>query len=227
MDSVHQQSYSNIEYIVIDGGSKDGTVELIRQKSAWVDVFVSEKDQGMYDALNKGIALAKGEIIGLLHADDVLASINVVETIVNAFRGDVQLKAVIGDIEFEDERGRPKRYCSARDWRPSDFRRGMMPPHPSFYCLKSCYNLYGGFRLDFEIAADFELLLRFLKVASIRFQYLPVLMVRMRLGGKSTKNWRSNYVINQEIQRACELNGLKTNYFLIYSKYFRKIKEFF
>jgi len=225
--SVLSQKYPNVEYLVVDGRSTDRSLQIIDTYRSKISRVVSEKDAGMYDAINKGIALATGDVIGLLHADDVFDSDRVLETIALSFSGDPEVQAVIGDVCFENNSGKTVRYYSAKNWSPSKLRLGFMPPHPSFYCKKECFERYGGYRLDFEIASDYELLIRFLQVNELRYKYLPVLMVRMGMGGKSTKSLKSNLIINKEIVKACKLNGLSTNYFLLYFKYFTKIKEFF
>ncbi len=225
--SVQAQTYVNLEYIVIDGGSTDGTPDLIRASECQVDTLVSEKDKGMYDALNKGIALCNGSIIGLLHADDVFASPDVLKRIAHAFQTHPGIQAVIGDIQFQNAEGKTIRTYSSSRWKPSDFRWGYMPPHPSFYCRKECFDRHGTYRLDFEIAADYELLIRFLWVHRLAFQYIPMVTVRMLIGGKSTRGLQSTLVINREIAKACRINGMKTSLPLLYLKYIRKIAEFF
>ncbi len=226
IQSVLIQTYENIEYIIIDGMSKDNTLEIINRYRHNISQLVSEKDQGMYDALNKGITLATGDIVGILNADDVFASNNIVTEIGNSFKNS-DADAIIADVAFINKGGNIIRSYSAKHWNPNKFVWGFMPPHPSFYCKRALFSRLGYYRSDFQIAADYELLIRFIYKSKIKYIYLPLLMVLMNVGGKSTNGIKSNIVINKEIKYACELNGLKTNYLKLYSKYFIKIFEFF
>lgn len=224
IQSVLHQDYSNFEYLVIDGGSVDESTAIIDRYADRIDYSISEKDKGMYDAINKGIKASSGDIIGILNADDCFASASILTTIARTFK-ESQADAVFGDICFIDKKGKTIRYASSKSWSPSWFAWGYMPPHPSFYCKRTCFHEFGYYRTDFDIAADFELLLRFLKIHKLTYKRLPLLMVKMKLGGKSTKSWRSTLVINQEIMRACRINNVKTNYPLLYSRYLNKVWE--
>jgi glycosyltransferase involved in cell wall biosynthesis len=225
IQSVLSQTYENIEYIIIDGMSKDSTLEIINRYQHKISKLVSEKDQGMYDALNKGIALSTGDIVGILNADDVFASNNILSEVGNFFKKS-DVEAVIADVAFINKGGNIMRYYSSRYWNPDKFVWGFMPPHPSFYCKRELFSTLGYYRSDFQIAADYELLIRFINKNRIKYTYLPLLMVLMNTGGKSTNGIKSNIVINKEIKYACELNGLNTNYLKLYSKYFIKIFEY-
>jgi glycosyltransferase involved in cell wall biosynthesis len=225
IQSVLSQTYENIEYIIIDGQSKDNTLEIINRYRNKISKLVSEKDQGMYDALNKGITLATGDIVGILNADDVFASNNIVTEIGNSFKNS-DADAIIADVAFINKEGNIIRSYSAKHWNPNKFVWGFMPPHPSFYCKRALFSRLGFYSSDFQIAADYELLIRFIYKSKIKYIYLPILMVLMNVGGISTNGIKSNIVINKEIKYACELNGLKTNYLKLYSKYFIKIFEF-
>jgi glycosyltransferase involved in cell wall biosynthesis len=225
IQSVLSQTYENIEYIIIDGMSKDNTLEIINRYRHKISTLVSEKDNGMYDALNKGVKLATGDIVGILNADDVFASNNILFDIGNFFKNS-DVDAVIADVAFINKWGKIIRSYSSRYWNPGKFVWGFMPPHPSFYCKRELFSTLGYYRSDFQIAADYELLIRFINKNKIKYTYLPLLMVLMNTGGKSTNGIKSNIVINKEIKYACELNGLNTNYFKLYSKYFIKIFEF-
>lgn len=227
IQSVLNQDYADVEYIVIDGLSKDGTMEIVNRYKDKIAVVKSEKDKGMYDGINKGIGIATGDIIGILNADDVFATNDILSQIAKAFHSNTKTEAVIGDIAFCNEVGKQVRYYSSAKWHPNKFVWGFMPAHPSFYCKRKLFAEWGAYRTDFDIAADYELLIRYLKVQACTFQYLPILMVKMNLGGKSTQGWRSTITINQEILRACKLNGLRTNYLMLYSKYLRKVFELF
>ena len=226
IQSVLEQDYNDLEFIVIDGLSKDGTMEIVKKYSNKISIVKSEKDKGMYDGINKGIALATGDIIGILNADDVFASDTILSKIAFEFKNKPNIDVLFGDIAFVNEQGSQIRYYSSAKWHPGRFIWGFMPAHPTFYCKRNKFIEFGGYRTDFDIAADYELLIRYLKINNLSYTYLPLLMVKMNLGGKSTKNFLSTLKINQEIKKACQLNGLYTNYVMLYSKYFRKVFEY-
>jgi len=227
IQSVFSQDYNDIEFIVIDGLSKDGTMDIVNKYAEKISIVKSEKDKGMYDGINKGIELSSGDIIGILNADDVFASDTILSKVAFEFKNKPDIDALIGDIAFVNEQGNQTRYYSSAKWHPGRFIWGFMPAHPTFYCRRNKFIELDGYRTDFDIAADYELLIRYLKIHNISYTYLPLLMVKMNLGGKSTKNFWSTLKINQEIKKACKLNGLYTNYAMLYSKYFRKIFELF
>jgi len=255
MESVLAQKGVAIEYIVVDGGSTDGTVAVVeefshKEHNGRSEVFefkwISERDRGMYDAINKGIKMATGDVVGILNADDVLASDDTLAQIAELFsrkgqdgqeRGeatDGHVDCVYADIRFVKEgdsvealRGAPTvRYCSAARWRPWMFRFAAMVPHPSFYVRRECFERLGGYSLDYRICADFELELRYLGLAKLRSAYLPECVVIMRMGGMSTSGWRSNLVINREDLRALRANGVWSCMPLIYLKYIFKVWGF-
>ena len=227
IQSVLEQDYNNIEYIVIDGLSSDNTMAILEKYFDKISILKSESDNGMYDGINKGISLATGDVIGILNADDVFASKDILSKIALAFNTNSKIDAVLGDVSFVNQNDRLVRYYSSAGWNPEKFVWGFMPAHPGFYCKKKIFEKLGNYRTDFDIAADYELLIRFFKVNSLEYLYLPLLMVKMNLGGKSTNGFKSTKKINQEIKKACRLNHLYTNYFMLYSKYFWKIFEFF
>jgi glycosyltransferase involved in cell wall biosynthesis len=235
IESVLSQHGVELEYIVVDGGSKDGTVDLLKvyePKFSGRMRWISECDQGMYDAINKGIAMATGDIVGILNADDVLASNDTLAHIAAAFTPGID--ALYADIRFVKEgetvealRGAPTvRYCSAAKWKPWMFRFAAMVPHPSFYVRRECFDRLGGYSLDYRICADFELELRYLYLAKLKAAYLPECVVVMRLGGASTAGWRSNVEINCEDLRALRSHGIWSCLPLIYLKYLFKIWGF-
>jgi glycosyltransferase involved in cell wall biosynthesis len=227
--SVLRQSYDNIEYIIIDGGSTDGTADILRKHDAQLDYWLSERDSGMYDAMNKGIALATGDYLGLLNADDFFASSQAVKKIVEQLISD-KLDVVFSQLDIIDQNS-PARVI--RKYRVSRFntfmlRIGVMPPHPTFYCRRSCYKKLGvaPYRTDFRIAADFELLVRLLLTQDITWGYLPETTIKMRAGGASTSNFNSRLLLNREILRACRENGLYTNMFLLSLKLPLRLLEY-
>lgn len=252
MDSVLAQSWPMIEYLVVDGGSSDGTREIIREyepKFSGRMRWISEPDCGMYDAINKGIRLATGELVGILNADDVLAADDVIAKVaagfetVKALRSVAALseskdrvEAVYGDIRFvanrrnavlEEVRGENTvRYYSARHWRPWMLRWGFMPPHPSVYIRRDCFERLGNYALDYAIAADYALLIRFLRRAQLNARYLPLCVVDMRVGGRSTRNWRSNLTLNREIVRGNREAGYFCCLPMLLPKYTFKVWEF-
>ena len=245
IDSVLSQKGVEIEYIVVDGGSKDGTVDLLKSYepkfNGWMR-WISEPDKGMYDAINKGIKMATGDVVGILNADDVLASDDTLAHIVSAFNTDSyplapdssRIDAVYADIRFVREgetveavrKAETVRYCSAKRWRPWMFRFAAMVPHPSFYVRRECFERLGGYSLDYRICADFELELRYLYLAKLKAAYLPECVVVMRMGGASTAGWRSNVEINREDLRALRSHGIWSCLPLIYLKYLFKIWGF-
>ncbi len=224
--SVLSQNYYNIEYIIIDGNSNDDTLGIINKYRNNIDYFISEDDKGIYDAINKGIRKATGEIIGILNSDDEFYDTEVISKIALFFSQNKKVDSIIGDIIFENENNQIVRKYSSKSWNISMFSWGFMPPHPSFYCKSSIYHEFGGYKTNFKIASDFELLLRFLKIKKISYQYISLIMVKMKTGGVSTRGFKSLYIINKEIKEACISNGVKTNYIKLYSKYFLKIFEF-
>ncbi len=225
--SVLSQNYSNIEYIIVDGQSMDNTLEIINNYIDKIDCIISEPDKGIYDAINKGILKATGEIIGILNSDDEFYDNTIISKIVSHFLDNTALDSIIGDVVFENNRQQIVRNYSSKNWNENKFSWGFMPPHPSFYCKKDIYNKLGLYKTDFKIGADFELLIRFLKIQKINFEYISLIMVRMKTGGVSTRGFKSLYIINKEIFNACKINGIKTNYIKLYSKYFIKIFEYF
>jgi glycosyltransferase involved in cell wall biosynthesis len=227
IESVLSQNYSDIEYIIIDGSSFDGTCELIKKYGSRISTFISEPDTGMYDAMNKGIRLAKGDVIGILNSDDFFCSNQVIQDIADQLKYE-NIDAVYGDVRFVDPGNIRKtvRYYSSKNFTPGKFKFGFMPSHPSFYVKKKFYNQFGLYKTHYRIAADFELLMRFLLVNKLRTKYLDESFVTMRKGGVSNKSLLSNFILNKEILQACRENGIKTNIFNIYSKYFRKVFEF-
>lgn len=227
IQSVLSQSYKNLEYIIVDGSSKDGTVEIIRSYGKKISKFISEPDLGIYDAINKGIKMSTGDIIGILNSDDSFYNDFVVDNITKAFE-DYSPEVVIGDVQFFDpaKSSRILRYYSSKNWSTDKFKYGYMPPHPTFYARRGLFERYGLYKTDYRIAADYELLIRFLHVNKVNFKYIEMPFVNMRAGGVSNKSIFSRILLNKEISRACRENGIKTNYFNIYSKYFTKLFEY-
>ena len=229
IESVLQQTYPHIEYIVVDGGSKDDTIEQVKRfETAFGDrlKWISEPDKGIYDAMNKGIAMASGDVVGILNSDDYFTSKQVIANMVNAFNDNID--AVYGDIHFIRD-GQPHkvaRYYSSKIFRPTLLRFGFMPAHPSFYVRRSVYEQAGNYSLDYKIGADFEMMVRLFKKYRISYKYIQKDMVTMRMGGASTSGVSSHKLLLKEDARACRENRIYSNTFLIALKYFYKIFEF-
>jgi len=214
--SVTEQTYSNIEYIIIDGGSTDATLDILRKYEADIDYWVSEKDAGIYDAMNKGIALAKGEYIGMLNSDDYFANPSSLGKIVECLQAS-NADAVFSCLDIVDPLNldRVLRKYRISSFSPFMLRIGMMPAHPTFYCKRTCYEKAGPYRTDFRIAADFEMLARLLLKHKITWIFIDEVTVKMRSGGLSSSGIKSSWVVNREIIRACIENGLYTNMLIL------------
>jgi glycosyltransferase involved in cell wall biosynthesis len=225
--SVLQQTYADIEYIVVDGASTDGTVAIIQQYANSVSKFVSERDGGLYDALNKGIRLATGDIIGFLHADDIFYSKNVVSQIIEAFQK-FNTDSVYADLVYVDKQRVNK---LVRNWKSGQFKRskflyGWMPPHPTFYVKREVYERLGLYNTTLKSAADYELMLRYLYKFNISTTYIPKRFVRMRAGGKSNLSLSNRLKANQEDHQAWLLNGLEPRFYTRYLKPLRKLVQY-
>ena len=227
LDSVAQQSHGDVEHIVIDGGSTDGTVDIVRRHGASVGRFVSEPDRGIYDAMNKGVAAATGEVVGFLNADDRYAHVDVLAHIDALFRQS-PLDAAYGDVAFfrpEQPGELVRRYRSDR-FKPQMIGWGWMPAHPALFVRRSLFESAGPFKIDYRIAGDFEWVARAFQAKNLRHQHVPEVLVHMQTGGVSTRGWRNTLLLNQEVMRACRDNGIATNWFKILSKYPAKLSEY-
>lgn len=228
--SVLAQTFRDYELLVIDGQSGDGTMDIVRRYEARFGGrlrWVSEPDKGLYDAMNKGLRLAKGDVVGILNSDDFYTSPDVLQHVADAFAADAALDAVYGDVHFvhPDDLGRCTRYYSSRHFHRRWMRLGFMPAHPSFYCRRAVYEEYGAFDLGYRVAADFESLLRFIYVHRIRTRYLPLDFVTMRTGGASTSGLQSHRRIMSDHLRALRQNGVRSNVALLSLRYVYKVCE--
>lgn len=227
LESVAGQTHSEIEHIVVDGASTDGTLDVVRRHGQRVARLISEPDHGIYDAMNKGIRLATGDVIGFLNADDKYPDTGVLAR-VSAVLEREKLDALFGDAEFVSS-ARPdqpvRRYRSER-FRPDRIAWGWMPAHPTLFLRRRVYERFGMFRTDYRIAGDFELVARMFHGGTLRYRHLPEVLVRMRTGGVSTGGWRNTILLNREVLRACRENGIQTNLPKILSKYPAKLLEF-
>lgn len=209
LDSVANQDFTEVEQIVLDACSTDGTSELVQSKAGPHVRHVREPDGGLYDALNKGIALAKHDVIGLLHADDVYADAHVLSRVAYAFRADPTLEGVYGDLVYVSTRDPRQvvRYWRAGEYTRGMFFRGWMPPHPTLFLRRSVYGRVGGFRVDLNIAADYEFVLRALHVHGAKVAYVPEVFTRMRLGGMSNRSLSNVVRKTRQDLEAWRLNG--------------------
>ena len=225
--SVLSQDYPEIQYIIVDGGSTDGTLEVIGKYKDRINGFITGKDQGIYDAINKGIAKTSGEVIGILNADDVYTSKQVITRVVHAFR-EKGTDSIYGDLEYvsREEEGKVIRYWKSEPFRKELFLQGWMPPHPTFFVKKECYDRFGLFNIDFRISADYELMLRFLYKYGISTAYLPEVLVKMSVGGVSNRTLFSRIQANREDRRAWKINGLKPSSFTLIIKPLSKLQQF-
>lgn len=226
LDSVAEQDWPKIEHIVIDGASTDGTSEIIHRYGAKLAQVVSEPDRGIYDAMNKGLDRASGDIICFLNADDCYTSGNVLSRVAAQMQTQ-ELDALMGDVEFINKANPHRivrRYRSDR-FNPERLVWGWMPAHPALFFSKTVVQRVGRFKTDYRIAGDFEYIVRAFHGHDLRYRHLSEVLVYMQTGGASTNGWRSKILLNREVLRACRENGLQTNMLRILSKYPAKILE--
>jgi glycosyltransferase involved in cell wall biosynthesis len=228
LNSVAGQTWSNVEHIVIDGASTDGTLAVIERYRAGLAKVVSERDAGIYDAMNKGLRLATGDVIGFLNADDVYAGDWVLSHVAKAFLDESTLEAVFGDVEFfrPANPDQPVRRYRSGQFSPRQIAWGWMPAHPTLFLRRQLFERYGLFRSEYRIAGDFELVARMFGRGAVAYRYLPEVLVRMRIGGVSTGGLRNTLRLNREVLRACRENGLASNWLKILSKYPAKLLEY-
>lgn len=231
IESVISQTYENIEYIIVDGKSSDNTVQIIESYkniiiSKGIDFkYISESDIGIYDAINKGIRLASGDVIGILNSDDRLYSSDTIDVIVRKFKS-VKCDCIYGDLVFVDRNNKIKRKWVSRPYKKGDFSKSWTPAHPTFYCYRILYEKYGFYKTDYKIASDVELMFRFLSIHELVSFHIPNILVIMQIGGISTSGFRSTLTIIKEIKKAFIENNRKLNIFkYIFFKTF-KLKQF-
>ncbi|HTA84201.1 MAG TPA: glycosyltransferase family 2 protein [Bacteroidia bacterium] len=227
MRSVFEQDYPNIEYIVIDGASTDGTAAILEKYKSKLSVLVSEKDAGIYAALNKGLSKATGDIVGFLHADDFYTYANSISKIVKAFEKE-NADCVYSDIQYVE---RDNTLNLVRDWKSQPYTDGMflkgwMPPHPTFFLKRKCYEQYGNYNTTFTISADYELMLRMLHKHKLKATYIPEVLVKMRTGGVSNRSLAKRIKANMEDRKAWKINNLKPGFFTLIIKPLGKIGQY-
>lgn len=230
IESVLKQEYKDYEYLVIDGGSQDTTINILKEyepKFGGRMRWLSEKDKGMYDGINKGIRMSKGDVVGIINSDDFYHRTDIFDIINRTFEEDKVVQAIYGDVRFvhPDNLEKTVRYYSCKHWRPWRFRFGFMPAHPTFFTYRENFEKYGYYQYDYHIAADYELLIRHLYTNHVPAKYVPVDFMKMRTGGRSTNGWKANVLLNKEIVRACKENGIWTCMPLLFLKYFVKVFE--
>ena len=229
LQSVSQQSYKDIEHIIIDGGSMDNTRAIVNEKAhPRLTHFMSEPDHGIYDAMNKGIALASGDVIGTLNADDVYKDTEVLKKVVATLK-EYGCDACFGDLVYVSKKNPAKiiRLWKSSPYKKGKFRKGWMPPHPTFFFMKEIYEQYGYFNTKLKIASDYEIMLRFIEKHGISTCYIPEILVKMRMGGKSNRNLFNILHSNVESYKAWKINDLPINPLTFILKPLSKIPQFF
>jgi glycosyltransferase involved in cell wall biosynthesis len=226
MHSVAEQDYAGIEHIIVDGDSRDGTLQIIKEFNHNISV-ISEKDNGIYDAMNKGIRAASGDIIGILNSDDVYVEPKVISKIAAVFQ-DPAVLCCYADLQYMDARdtNRITRTWKSGHYHSGSFYWGWMPPHPTFFVRKSVYDEVGLYNTDMQSAADYEMMLRILVNHKMKAFYIPQIIVKMRTGGVSNASVKNRIRANREDREAWRINGLKPYFFTLYLKPLRKITQF-
>lgn len=225
--SVAAQTWPDIEHIVVDGASTDGTMALVAAHRAGLAQVISEPDQGIYDAMNKGVALATGDVVAFLNADDFYKDADVLARVARVMQAE-HLDALYGDVEFfrSGQQGKVVRRFNSGRFTADRLGWGWMPAHPALFVRRGLFALYGAFRAEYRIAGDFEFIARVFKHPELRHRYLPESLVWMQLGGISTSGLRATLCINREMIRACRANGIRTNWLKILARYPLKAMEF-
>ena len=230
IQSVLSQTYYDIEYIIVDGHSQDNTVDIIKEYEPLFDgrlKWISEKDQGLYDAMNKGFQMATGDMVGIINSDDLLAEATAIEKVIDCFEGHKDIDCVYADLYYVSQYDTSK---IVRHWitgKQRSFSKGWHPAHPTFYVKREIYSKYGLFDLDFKFAADFELMLRLVEKEHIRLFYLPEPLVRMRLGGTTSKNLTNIRKGNLECLNAFRKNGIPVSVLYPFYRLLPKLKQYF
>lgn len=228
LKSVTSQDYPNIEYILIDGNSKDSTLDIISKYASKISRVISEPDKGIYDAMNKGISYATGDIIGILNSDDFYTNEHVISKIVKLISND-NADAAYSDLVYVDEHDTTKitRKWVSGSYKHGKFKWGWMPPHPTFFIRRNIYSKFGAFKTELKSAADYEFMLRVIHKEKISVSYLAEVTVRMRTGGASNASLAHRLKANKEDRKAWLMNGLTPYFFTLYLKPFRKITQYF
>lgn len=224
LESIQRQTYKNLEHILIDGGSKDNTIGIAHTYPHLAKI-VSEPDQGIYDAMNKGIKLSNGDIIGILNSDDVYTSKEVIQSVISRFKND-KVEAAYGNLNYINIKNKIIRKWRSGEYNRDLFLQGWMPPHPTFFIRREFYDKYGLYNTDFSISADYELMLRMLYRYKLNCEYIPEVLVSMRTGGHSNSSWRKRWVANKEDRKAWVINGLKPKTLTLWKKPLYKLIQY-
>jgi len=230
INSILSQSYKNIEFIIIDGGSTDNTIKIIEKYSKYISVFVSEPDNGVYDAMNKGLKIATGDIVGFLHTDDFYVKNDILSKISDLFKEDDLLDACYSDLLYvkKEDTNKIVRYWKSNKFVKGSFSKGWSPPHPTFYVRNTLYKNLGAFNLNYPIVSDIELMMRFFEVHNIKTKYINEIWIKMRLGGLSNRSLKSIFRQNQNIIKALRSHYLKSNIFIfLVNKFIIRLMQFF
>jgi len=227
IQSVLSQSYPNIEYIIVDGASKDDTLSIVNRYSDKIATIISEPDKGIYDAMNKGVRAATGDIVGILNSDDFYADNEVISNIVETIQR-VHSDACYADLVYVDrvETDRVIRSWKSGTYRYGDFLRGWMPPHPTFFVKRSIYEKHGLYSLQLRSAADYELMLRLIHKHGISLAYLPRVITKMRAGGQSNVTLKNRWRANKEDRLAWKMNGLQPGFLTLIRKPLSKLLQY-
>lgn len=223
--SVYSQTYSNLEYIIVDGNSNDGTLEVIKKHKNKINKWISEPDKGLYDAMNKGISMATGDLIGILNSDDTFYSNTVIAEIVH-FHEINNIDASTGNIMQHKDNGKMVRFYSSKYWKPDKLSIGFMPPHPSIFFKRDLFYNYGLYNLSFKIGADYELITRFFLKNRISWNYSGITTTSMLVGGVSSSGYSSYKLITKEIKKALKMNGIIFSSLIINTRFIWKIIGF-
>lgn len=228
IESVLGQTYENIEYVIIDGKSKDNTVSIIREYESKLGFFVSEKDNGLYDAMNKGIQSATGDVIGILNSDDLYQDLDVIVDVMEQFNNDSKLDLLYGNLVYvkSDNVNKIVRNWKCKPYYDRFFENGNVPPHPALFVKRSVYDKVGLFNLDYKLAADYELMLRMLRKYDFKIKYIDRLIVKMRLGGATNQSFTNIINQNKEIIRSWKDNSLKAPFYLMPVRIFKRLIQF-
>lgn len=223
--SVANQTYKDLEFIIVDGDSKDNTIEIVKKHESVISNWISEPDNGLYDAMNKGISMATGDLIGILNSDDTFNSATVIEEIFAFHKGN-NIDASVGNIIQHKEDGSVVRLYSSKNWSPEKLSIGFMPPHPSIFFKKEIFSKFGYYDLNFKIGADYELITRFFLKNNISWKFSGITTTAMLVGGLSSSGTSSYKLITKEIQKALQMNGIPFSPFKIKMRFFWKIIGF-
>jgi len=227
IQSIRQQDLP-VEHIIIDGNSTDNTHNIIKKNSSHISYFISEPDKGLYDAMNKGIDIAKGDIIGILNADDIYYTSTTLKRVLNSFKNS-NIDSCYGDLVYVNQNNIDKiiRYWKSGEYSPDNFIRGWMPPHPTFFAKRTIYQKYGLFNLELGSAADYEIMLRFLLKHKITTTYIPEIIIKMRIGGISNLSLKNRVKANIMDRKAWKINDLKPYPWTLFLKPLRKTTQWF